>query len=166
MHRFKQLSAFARLTVYLIFGSLFITGLVWMYAQPKMDDPAWEHVPGFLMKIHGAAAMLALVLLGYLFNHIKIGWRMKKNRTSGLGVLTVYIFLIVSGYGLYYCDDENLREFISWWHSWIGFGTAAVLVAHIFIGRSIRLRRENRAERSKGANLKTGEADRKEPQLR
>jgi putative flippase GtrA len=144
MHRFKQLSAIARFTVYGIFGALVVTGAGWTFAQAKLDDPGWEHLPSLLMKIHGAAAMGALILLGYLFNHVKIGWRMKKNRSSGLSVVFVYLFLIISGYGLYYASDEYLRALISRWHTWIGFGTLALLALHVLIGRAIRKKRERR----------------------
>jgi hypothetical protein len=157
MLRFKHLSAFARSTVYGIFGILIVTGIAWMYAQLRVEDPVWEYIPNLLMKIHGAVAMLALILLGYLFKHIKIGWRMKKNRTSGLGVLFVYVFLIVSGYSLYYAGDENSRTFISRWHSWIGIATMVVLALHVIIGRSIRLHRESRARHSGTATQQTSD---------
>jgi fucose 4-O-acetylase-like acetyltransferase len=152
MPRFKQLSALARNLVYSVFGVLMITGAGWMFAQTKPDDPSWEHFPSLLMKIHGAAAMVALILLGYLFNHAKIGWRMKKNRASGLSVIFVYLFLIISGYGLYYASDENFRALISRFHSWIGLGALIVLAVHVLIGRTIRI---NRAKRTNQGAIKS-----------
>jgi len=141
LHSKQQLSLLVRSFVYLVFGVLFLTGTAWMFAQTKLDNERWEHFPTLLLKIHGAAAMIALILLGYLLNHIRIGWEIRKNQTSGTTLVLVYLFLTVTGYGLYYASDENFRTLISQWHSWIGLGVLILLAVHVLIGRTIRLKR-------------------------
>src|ERR1700730_6528776 len=136
-----QLRNTPRALAYPALAVLYLSGIVWMIVQAADNAGA---LPGLLSKIHGAAAMLALVLLGYLVTHIRKGWKAKKNRLSGATLLSVYLFLILSGYGLYYAGDEDLRHFISNWHAWIGVGMVALLPVHIIVGRIIMRRRASR----------------------
>ena len=82
--------------------------------------------------------MAALILLGALLNHIRRGWTAGKNRRSGVTLLAVYLFLILTGYGLYYCGDEQLRTIISRSHTWIGFGLVILIPGHVLLGRALR----------------------------
>ena len=123
--------------VYLSFGVLLLTGAGWMYAQGRLEDQGWETVPRLLMKIHGGAAMLALLVLGALATHIRRGWKADKNRLSGAVLIAVNAFLIVTGYGLYYAGGEALREWLSRWHAWIGLASGMLLPAHVLAGRLI-----------------------------
>jgi hypothetical protein len=130
--------------VYVSFGMLLLTGAGWMLAQQRLEDPAWERVPGLLLKIHGGAAMAALLVLGALVNHIRRGWNANKNRLSGALLIALNTFLIVTGYGLYYAGDEATREWLSRWHAWIGLVVFVLLPAHVIAGRLIirRLHRQ------------------------
>ena len=123
--------------VYLSFGLLLLTGAGWMYAQGRLADQGWEPLPRLLMKIHGGAAMLALLVLGALATHIRRGWKADKNRLSGALLMAVNVFLIVTGYGLYYAGGEALREWFSHWHAWIGLASGVLLPAHVLAGRLI-----------------------------
>jgi hypothetical protein len=123
--------------VYLSFGMLLLTGAGWMYAQARLDDLSWVTLPRLLMKIHGGAAMLALLVLGALTMHIRRGWKADKNRLSGALLIAVNAFLIVTGYGLYYAGDEALRAWLSRWHGWIGLASGVLLPAHVVAGRLI-----------------------------
>ena len=123
--------------VYLSFGVLLLTGAWWMYEQSHLDDLYLVTLPRLLMKIHGGAAMLALLVLGALTVHIRRGWKAHKNRLSGALLMAVNVFLIVTGYGLYYAGGEALREWLSRWHAWIGLGAGVLLPAHVLAGRLI-----------------------------
>jgi hypothetical protein len=91
------------------------------------------------MKIHGAAAMASLVLLGTLLNvHVKFAWRAGRNRINGAILLSVFGVLIVTGYGLYYAGGEKLRAWTSWIHLVIGVAVPIFLVIHILLGRGAR----------------------------
>jgi hypothetical protein len=76
-------------------------------------------------------------VLGVLTAHVKRGWRANKNRPSGMMLLAVNGFLIVSGYGLYYAGNENFRAWLSRWHGWIGLSIGVILPAHVLLGRVI-----------------------------
>ncbi len=123
--------------VYVSFGVLLLTGAGWMFAQTRLEDQAWERLPRLLLRIHGGAAMAALLVLGALATHIRRGWTADKNRLSGALLIALNAFLIATGYGLYYAGDEAFREWLSRWHAWIGVGTFIVLPAHVIAGRVI-----------------------------
>lgn len=123
--------------VYLSFAALLASGALWMYAQGRLEDQGWETLPRLLMKIHGGAAMLALVVLGVLTVHIRRGWKADKNRLSGALLIAVNAFLILTGYGLYYAGGEALREWLSRWHAWIGLGSGVLLPVHVIAGRFV-----------------------------
>lgn len=124
-----------RILILVAFGLLLMTGIFWMIAQAEQGQPDWEHIPALLMKIHGAAAMAALFLLGLLMDHISKGWRSRKNRISGLILLGFILFLVATGYGLYYAGDEELRIIISRYHTWIGLSIGLLMPLHIVLGR-------------------------------
>lgn len=123
--------------VYVSFGVLLLTGAGWMLAQPRLEEPAWEEIPRLLMKVHGGAAMAALLVLGALLTHIRRGWNADKNRLTGALLIALNAFLILTGYGLYYAGGETLRNWLSRWHAWVGLGTFLLLPAHVIAGRVI-----------------------------
>ena len=93
--------------------------------------------------------MAALVLLGALIHHIRRGWTAKKNRVSGSILLAVILFLVITGYGLYYSGDEQLRSLVSRSHTWIGLGLVLLIPAHVLLGRALRRKRGIRSARQK-----------------
>jgi len=120
--------------VYVSSGALLLTGAGWMFAHARTDEQEWASIPPLLMKIHGGAAMLALLVLGALVTHIRRAWKANTNRLSGALLIALNAFLIVTGYGLYYAGDEGLRAWLSRWHAWIGLGTFILLPAHVIAG--------------------------------
>jgi hypothetical protein len=98
---------------------------------------AWEVLPpvaaaSLVMKIHGAAAMLMLVLLGALFtHHVPAGWASNKNRKTGPLLLGALIWLALSGYLLYYAGSESLRWYAAQSHLWVGIAAGAVVGLHV-----------------------------------
>lgn len=148
-----RLSRSTEFSVYIVFGTLLLTAGVWLWTQSGIgsDNP----VPSLMMKIHGTAAMAALVLLGALLIHIRRGWIAKKNRRSGIVLLVTVLFLIVTGYGLYYAGDEQLRAWISRSHTWIGFGLVLLIPGHALLGRALRRNKPSRpnAQKEKFAEL-------------
>ena len=92
-----------------------------------------------VMKIHGAAAMAVLVLVGMLLSgHVRFAWRARRNRANGSLFLGVFAVLTVTGYGLYYAGGEMLREWTSWIHLVVGLALPILLLIHIFLGRRTR----------------------------
>ncbi|MEA3209389.1 MAG: hypothetical protein QOE70_2446 [Chthoniobacter sp.] len=123
--------------VYATFGALLITGAGWMFAPTPLEGQGWEQLRPLLLKIHGGAAMAALLVLGALVTHIRRGWSADKNRLSGALMIALNAFLIATGYGLYYAGEEGLRAWLSRWHAWIGLGVFILLPTHVIAGRII-----------------------------
>src|ERR671931_2825471 len=96
--------------IYAALFALLATGLLW-----KLDMGR-----AVLMKIHGAAAMASMVLLGALLaRHVPCGWRSRANRTSGAALLAASLLLRVCGHPPYFSGSEPLRGFASQTHFWI-----------------------------------------------
>jgi len=136
-----QLSAGHKRLLHGSTGILFLSGVLWWSidyggSHHQLGHPFTELLKPWLLKIHGAGAMFFLVVFGSLWpNHIRRAWHARANRRSG-GVLIAWIVgLIITGYGLYYFGGESMREWTTWLHDGLGFGSIAVLMFHIAIGQ-------------------------------
>jgi hypothetical protein len=88
------------------------------------------------LRLHGAAAMAGLVVLGTLLpGHIARAWRARTNHRSGLLMLGLAAILVVTGYGLYYVGDEDTRPWISMVHWLFGIAAGAGFVLHVRLGK-------------------------------
>jgi len=123
------------------FGLLFVTGLGWWllqrYVRVETEFGLQAHplAPG-LMKLHGAGAMLALLVLGALLPlHVQRGWQSLRNRGTGIGMLLLCGGLILTGYALYYVGGEKLRTWSATIHLVLGLGFPLFLIWHIARGR-------------------------------
>jgi hypothetical protein len=111
-----------RALIYAALGLLFLSGLLWKTGLER----------SLLMKIHGAAAMATLVLLGALVaRHVPLGWSAGTNRISGVAVLAASAWLLITGYALYYSGSDSLRYWAGETHFWVGVGVAAVFCLHL-----------------------------------
>jgi hypothetical protein len=136
-----RLKRFPRYFLYAVLALVFLSGVAWAYwnyltASPgdfEMGAKAWA------MKIHGAAAMAVLVLVGMLLNeHVRLAWRARRNRANGSVFLSAFALLTITGYGLYYAGGERLRAWTSWIHLAIGLVLPILLLIHIFLGKKTR----------------------------
>ena len=130
-----------RWTLYGVTFLVWISGTLWLCFNPlwapasdSLESP-WTH---WLMEIHGAAAMLFLVMMGSLLTHVARAWASGRNRLSGLSAIVSVGFLALTGWGLYYMGDEGERLIISWGHSVVGVALALLLVLHVIFGRRSR----------------------------
>jgi hypothetical protein len=79
--------AFRRL-LYATLAALLVSGGLWEWLRSAL-----------LMKVHGGAAMLALVLLGALLaSHVPTGWKDARYQKTGIGILAAAAWLIISGH--------------------------------------------------------------------
>ncbi len=136
--RLKRLQSYL---LYAVLALLFFSGVAWAYwtylAASSGDLEAAAKV--WAMKLHGAAAMAILVLIGTLLTgHVKSAWRARRNRANGSIFLIVFAVLTVTGYGLYYAGGEMLRQWTSWIHLVVGLGLPILLLIHILLGRKTR----------------------------
>jgi hypothetical protein len=143
----NELGILQRRTLYGVGALLLASGLAWAVlhyfpAQIGIDERSAAAGGALLMKVHGAAAMLALILLGTLLaHHVGAGWRSGQNRVSGSGIAAINGLLVVTGYLLYYAGDEGLRQGVSWLHLAAGAILPAVLWRHAHRVMRLRIRR-------------------------
>ena len=101
-----------------------------------MSRFARQQAAAYLLKVHGGAAMLTLMLLGALFPlHIGHAWRAKKNRATGIVMLACNAVLIATAFGLYYLASETLRPWASNLHIAFGLAIPLLFLAHVKAGR-------------------------------
>jgi len=128
-----------RFAIYAAFTVLFLTGAGWLVADWQKDisgDEFWQQSVAYLLMVHGAAAMVTLLLLGALIPvHVMRAWRARKNRVSGSAMATFNAILIVTAFGLYYLGSETLRPWISWIHIAAGLSLALWLPLHVYLGK-------------------------------
>jgi hypothetical protein len=120
---------------------LLASGVAWMvlhYAMRPVSEYGETVHPlePWTMKLHGAAAMAALFLVGGMVHlHIRRAHKAGHNRFTGWAMIATMLFLAVSGYGLYYVAGEADRPVWSVLHWVVGLAAAVLFVAHIVIGR-------------------------------
>ena len=120
-----------RLAIYATGAALVATGVAWALLHYLADERTAVPANALLMKIHGAAAMVALVLIGALIpQHVGGGWRLARNRVSGLCLAALAGILAITGYLLYYAGSDLLHGGASLVHLAIGVAVPAALVAH------------------------------------
>jgi hypothetical protein len=130
-----------RYFLYTVLVLLFLSGAAWAYWNYLVASPGDFEIgaKSWAMKIHGAAAMAILVLIGVLLNgHVRFAWRARRNRTNGSLFLSAFAVLTITGYGLYYAGGERLRAWTSWIHLAVGLALPILLLIHIFLGRRTR----------------------------
>ena len=127
--------------VYWIAGPLFLTGALWLafHFFVQVDGqfgPAPHPLEHWWLRMHGAAAMAALVLVGSLLPiHVRRGWHQRRNLPLGVVLLSTVLLLTLSGYALYYFGGEEARPWISLFHWVIGLAAPVVIAWHVVSGR-------------------------------
>jgi hypothetical protein len=120
-----RMSAALRWTSYLIFALLWLSGCAWLvlhYLLPQqgqfgpLPNP-WE--PGIL-RVHGLLAVAGVFLLGWISGgHIVDRWPLYRARVSGPFLAVLAVFLVASGYALYYTTDR-LHDLAATTHEILG----------------------------------------------
>ncbi|HXY59971.1 MAG TPA: hypothetical protein VEH26_00055 [Chthoniobacterales bacterium] len=131
---------FHRYLLYAVFLLLFLSGVIWAYFNCLVSSPEDTNLQkSWALKVHGAAAMATLILIGtILTTHVRLAWRARRNRANGILFLGLLGILTITGYGLYYFGNDQLRSWTSWIHLWVGLILPLAVVAHIFLGRRTR----------------------------
>lgn len=137
-----RLSPWRRWFWYLVTAVLVLSGLVWLVADQLKggeDGETWQRISSSTLMVHGGAAMLALLLMGSLFDvHILRAWRSGRNLTTGIVMMAVNTGLVATAFGLYYSGSDLVRTWTSDAH--IAFGLALPLLALVHIWRGRRQR--------------------------
>ena len=120
--------------LYLCATVLWISGAVWIsLSESNPARPLW-------MRLHGAAAMIFLVIFGTLLTqHVPAGWQQKSQRPSGLSIISACVILILTGWGLYYMADENVRNGLHWVHTSVGLILPGIIFLHVWMSKRSKI---------------------------
>jgi hypothetical protein len=162
-----RLEPLHRRLFYIVFGILWGSGALWVLIE-WFKDPELGAARTLLqtlsMKIHGAAVLLFLTMLGSLLAHMRRGWILKANRLSGCWIIGVNFILALTGWLLYYLTNESAREWSSTIHWSIGLAALPLLSGHIYLGRRSTTRgfqnEKNKASAVRRGFANTSEANR------
>lgn len=119
--------------------TLLLSGALWLAVHflrwPMASRAAVEGLPSpweaGLMRVHGAAAMLALFVLGAMSStHVVRGWRLQRRRPSGIAVLSLVGVLVLSAYGLYYLVPDDWRDGWGLLHAALGLSAGLAVLWH------------------------------------
>lgn len=136
-----KLTTVHRRVLYAVMLALAATGVLWLvfhYFIHATGDFGDERHPleAWWLKTHGAAAMLALLVLGSLGRgHVLNGWKASHSRRSGGTLVAFAAILVITGWSLYYVGDEQLRAWTSIVHWGLGVAAVAALPVHIRLAR-------------------------------
>jgi cation transport ATPase len=145
--------------IYATLALLFATGVLWLVAKQGLGAPGefgetTSPLAPLSMQVHGAAAMVFLVLLGTLLpGHVRQAWNARRSRVTGGGMLVGVALLVASGYGLYYLGGEETRAVVSALHWVVGLVLPAWLVWHVRASRVPVGRRARRAHHAQPARV-------------
>ena len=81
-----RLRPFHRRLLYVVLALLLFSGAAWAYWNDLVSTPGDFEMSAkaWAMKVHGAAAMAILVLVGMLLTgHVRFAWRARRNRGNG-----------------------------------------------------------------------------------
>ncbi len=126
-----------RRAIYTTFAVLLMTGVAWLAIHFIAEDPVeFAALQAWGMKLHGAAAWLAIYLVGTIWAaHIKLAWKLQHNRRAGAAFGLMVALLLVTGYGLYYFNGETLRMLTEWLHWLTGALGVALFWLHLGLGK-------------------------------
>lgn len=124
------------LTFYLIGAGVWLSGGLWLcfhYFLTRQGEfgPQSNPLEPWCLKVHGAFAFAAIWFFGLLWGaHITVAWPFARRRLSG-GILTgAILWLVVSGYLLYYVADDAARSILSMSHWGAGLACPVLYWLH------------------------------------
>ncbi len=109
---------------------------------------AWQYPA---LQIHGGMAFLMMVGFGFVLGaHIPKSWKTKQKRKTGVLLIAIPFFLIVTGYLLYYVAEDGFREWVEYAHLAVGFLLPLCLVLHVAVKircRNVKRNNEDKLEK-------------------
>ena len=132
---------------WLIYGGctlLVLSGVAWLlldrYGKVAGEFGA-EPNPAlpWLLLVHGTVAYAFTVTAAMLIPvHMRLGWNAGRNRPTGLLLIAISTFLILTGLGLYYSTGEQTRVIMSTMHWVVGLAMPVTIILHLLRGKRSR----------------------------
>lgn len=125
-----------RLFLYLVLSGLGATGLAWMGIHYASGGFSGENRPYALlhqlMVYHGILGyFMAVVMGGFVGQHVVAGWRARRNRATGISVIFLLTLLMGTALVLYYSGNDALRSLGSLVHQVLGVGVILAIPVHV-----------------------------------
>ncbi|MEO8154029.1 MAG: DUF4405 domain-containing protein [Rhizobacter sp.] len=135
----NPLPRWQRLGLYISIGTLTLSGLLWLLVHYTWGAGTGElphPLEVWMIRLHGASAMACLFFVGIVAGwHVPRGWKLARQRATGVSVLSGLAFLALSGYALYYFAPETVRTWVGNIHAAAGAAVAVLLAWHSRIAR-------------------------------
>ena len=145
-----QLARWHQWLIYAATALLVVTGGAWLLldlfgkVQGEFGAEPNPALP-WLLLIHGTAAYAFVIVAAMLVPvHIRLGWNTRRNRISGLSLVGINLFALLTGLVLYYATSESVRPAASLLHWLVGFTIPIAIIIHLLRGRGSRPDRANR----------------------
>ena len=122
-----------RYLVWPIAAGVWLSGVLWLifhnFLMRRGEFGLMAHpLELWWLRAHGAFAFASLWLLGFLsVAHVAQRWGWKRQRASGAILLALYIWLVITGYLLYYAGGDRFRAAVSYGHWTLGVAALARL---------------------------------------
>ena len=141
MERSIRLAPSLRWSLYATGLALLASGAAWLCVRYGIPDASRPRAAlSISMRIHGAAAMAVLVLVGAVTAlHAKAAWLDRRNIASGVVLAVSLVIIAITGYLLYYVGDEATRVLASAAHWMLGLGAPIALWWHAESGAASRV---------------------------
>ncbi len=127
--------------LYSVFTLLWLSGTLWLvfhyFMRVEGEFGITPHrAEIWWLRLHGLMVFVALVALGTVLPvHAKRAWQLKKNRQSGVVMKSLFLWLAVSGYALYYFASDSNENWLPVLHWGAGISVPFVIAMHIRMGR-------------------------------
>lgn len=123
----------SRISVWIILLATALTGIALFWLAPVSQDDFPHPLNGLFRELHGASAMCAVFMFGYLFaDHVQKKLQKKKHHWDGYLHLTLWSLLFVSGLLLYYPQDSLELLDIPDIHWYLGLALCILFPLHFW----------------------------------
>ena len=128
----------------MVCGGLWLSGALWLlfhYLVPRPAEfGATPHpLEAWWLTAHGAFAFIAIFTFGLLWGvHVIPGWKTMRRRPSGIGAVVAVVWLMLTGYLMYYLAGEQPRLVVTTLHWTVGLATPLLFVYHGLRAPSVR----------------------------
>ena len=134
----------AYVALYAVCGGLWLSGALWLlfhYVVARPTEFGWATHPleAWWLTAHGAFAFFAIFSFGLLWGlHIAPGWKSQQRRPSGAAAVAAVVWLMLTGYLMYYVAGEQPRAIVTALHWTEGLATPLLFVYHGLRARAVR----------------------------